>query len=437
MFRSDTPTDALDTLPKGNLTGSILQGNYRVDAVLRGGSRFTIYEAEHLRLARRVAVKCLVPHLVLEQAIRNRFEKSVDLLSALRHPHVLAIHDYDTTRDGRPYVVMEYLKGKTLLQHIREKTQFAVSEVIEIVTQIAGAISTAHDLGLVHGELTASNVLLLEEDQDVFVKVIGFDAEAQGKIEPAADQYSLGIILYELLSGRPMSGLPSERGLPRGLVSVIFRSLERRPSARYPSVQAFCSALREAVGVKSQAASLAAPRPSGVVSLAAGEDAAPSVHSWSRAPTRRGNAFLSPRQKWLEENLDHARREVAMGNVQRALGCIGSVIEEAEDGHGPLSESALEESVQVLRSILREKGGPENPRVESVAPPSALGKGLNLTPEDAYLLSLLEEGMSLESVPELSPMSGPETWYRLTRLVTRGLIKTNENEAPAPPAQKE
>jgi hypothetical protein len=99
------------------------------------------------------------------------------------------------------------------------------------------------------------------------------------------------------------------------------------------------------------------------------------------------------------------------------------VIAKAESNQSPLSEQILGRSVRALRAILREQCGQRQTRVESVRLVSALDAAI--TPEDAYLLSLLEKGMRLDSIEDVSPMGAPETWLRITRLVTSGLIVTS------------
>jgi serine/threonine protein kinase len=244
----------------------------------------------------------------------------VETLCLFRHPHIVAVLDWDKTADGRWYAVMEFLAGKTLLQHIHERTKLTTEQVIEIVLQIGGALGLAHASGVVHGAIVPANVFLLADCEHVCVKLFGFAAEAQSRASMTSDQYSLATILYELLTKRPLTGAPSKRGLPQELSAVVLRALSRDQKDRYRSVQSFCAALRHAVG-------LVRPN-SALVGLAAGDErphfelpAAGLSLARTSAPTQPGGDWGRRAAKSLEADIELARREAK--SRRRSAGFCG------------------------------------------------------------------------------------------------------------------
>jgi CHASE1-domain containing sensor protein len=205
-------------------------GQYRLLRKLGAGGMGTVYVAEHAMLRRPTAVKLVTNATPESQA---RFEREVKLTSQLSHPNTIAIYDYGRTPDGVFYYAMEYLRGVDLGRLAHHHAPLPVARCLHIVHQIAAALAEAHDRGLIHRDVKPANVMLTERGgiKD-FVKVLDFglvEHEAQprgssdvggtaGYMAPEAftrpeeltnkvDVYAVGVILYELLTGKaPITG---------------------------------------------------------------------------------------------------------------------------------------------------------------------------------------------------------------------------------------
>jgi serine/threonine-protein kinase len=275
--------------------GTVLDETYRIDRLLAGGGCGDVYVATHVRLGSEVAVKVLLPSLAGNAQALARLQREADVMSALRHPHIVQILDFNVTEQGVPFLVMELLEGWPLTGHTASGPAFEPRAAVHIIGQIAQALAAAHAHGIVHLDLKPDNVVLVPTDgRGDFVKVIDFGIsqaiwrdrlandpliagtpeymapeQAGGltdEIDHRADQFSLASLSYRLLTGRePFSGAdpfailgqvinkmqapPSQwvPGLGEGVDAVIGRAMAKRPAARYPDVTAFATALRAAV----------------------------------------------------------------------------------------------------------------------------------------------------------------------------------------------
>jgi serine/threonine-protein kinase len=278
-------------------SGTILGGSYFIVRRLAEGGCGDVYLAAHERLACQVAIKILHPGLAGNARDVARLQQEAEIMSALRHPHIVQILDFDVTKQGVPFLVMELLEGRPLTQAIASGVPLEPRAGVHIVDQIAQALDAAHALGIVHLDLKPDNVILVSTDgRDDFVKVIDFGIsraswrarlvneplivgtpeymapeQASGSTEEIgrrSDQFALAALSYWLLTGQePFSGAsaeallqqvihdeprpPSQRApiLGLGVDAVIARGMSKRPIDRYPDVLSFADALREAVGV--------------------------------------------------------------------------------------------------------------------------------------------------------------------------------------------
>jgi serine/threonine protein kinase len=275
--------------------GTVLNETYRIDRPLAGGGCGDIYVATHLRLGSEVAVKVLHPSLAGNAQALARLQREADVMSALRHPHVVQIVDFNVTEEGVPFLVMELLEGWPLTGRTASGPPLEPRAAAHIVGQIAQALAAAHAHGIVHLDLKPDNVILVPTDgRGDFVKVIDFGIsqatwrdrlagdpliagtpaymapeQAGGQteeIDHRADQFSLAALSYRLLTGHEaFTGAdefailsqvtnatpePPSRRAPRlgeGVDAVIYRGMSKRPAARYPDVVAFADALHAAV----------------------------------------------------------------------------------------------------------------------------------------------------------------------------------------------
>ena len=256
-------------------------GHHRLIRLLGQGSSAEIYLAEHVDLLSLAAVKLWQNNL--PEPVRDRFLSEVKLLSHLNHPHITRLLDYGI-QDGVAYFIMEYAPLGTLHMRHPRGSRVELSTVVHYVEQIASALSYAHESRIIHRDLKPEN-LLLRTEEELLLSDFGLATEIQqyphsantttlsgtlaymapetfgGKSLLASDQYALGVLVYEWLTGElpfrggaaqvcyqhlyvpPPSlreGLPS---LPQLVEGVVLTALAKEPRSRFPDVKAFAEAL--------------------------------------------------------------------------------------------------------------------------------------------------------------------------------------------------
>jgi serine/threonine-protein kinase len=274
------PRDGPSDLASSESPLPVLPG-YSVLGVLGYGGMGVVYKAHHLKLNRVVAVKMLLAGGFASPTELTRFTREAQAIAGLRHPNIVQVHDIGEL-DGHPYFTMEYLEGGSLAQKLGGAPQPA-RLAASMVALLADAVQVAHDGGIIHRDLKPANILLTA---DGVPKVSDFglarnigDGEdltlggtrlgtpsymspeqaiaRQGTIGPSADIYSLGAVLYEMLTGRPPfrgdSAAETERQLlsddpapprllngriPRDLEVICLTCLHKTPASRYASAQA-------------------------------------------------------------------------------------------------------------------------------------------------------------------------------------------------------
>jgi eukaryotic-like serine/threonine-protein kinase len=289
-----TPTGAANDVAAGAadpLRGVELSGAYRIERVLGEGAMGRLYEASHLRLDRRFAVKVLHQPLAARNDMRARFDREARVMSRVRSDHVVDVVDVAALPDGRACIVTELLEGCDLERHLQNAGgKLQLADAVHIVRQCLRGLSAAHALGVVHRDLKPSNLFLARDASGrVTLKVLDFgvaknggDAEltAAGTImgTPAymapeqargarfadvrSDLYAMGAVLYRLLTGCPpydeadvngtlirlLSEAPRrpsalDRSIPAGLEAMIERAMARDPDARFQNADEFAAAL--------------------------------------------------------------------------------------------------------------------------------------------------------------------------------------------------
>jgi serine/threonine-protein kinase len=199
-------------------------GRYRVDSVLGEGGMGCVYLARDAELDRPVAIKVLDERYARDPEFYERFLREARLAARLSHPNVVRV--YDTSPEGeRPFIVMEYVDGWTLAEELRRQDRLAPAEAVGVVRQVCAGLQHAHEEGLVHRDVKPANLLLR---RDGVVKIVDFgiaraaeatrlteigtilgtaaylapEQAAGQEVTAAADVYSVGVVLYELLTGR-------------------------------------------------------------------------------------------------------------------------------------------------------------------------------------------------------------------------------------------
>jgi len=266
--------------------GTVL-GKYQIVRLLGEGGMGAVYEGLHREMGKRVAIKAMSPPLAAIPEARARFVLEAQVAARVRHPNVIDVTDIG--RDGgHPFMVMEYLEGQDLAKHIWRRGPLPIEEVADIALPLLAAVAAAHDEGIVHRDLKPQNVFLAElRDGTIRPTVLDFGiskAPPELAADPirttggglmgspsyfapeqvddpkaasaASDQFALGVILYECVTGRlPYEGssLPSifraivrghyfparthRPGLPDGFGAVIARAMALDPGARYPGLR--------------------------------------------------------------------------------------------------------------------------------------------------------------------------------------------------------
>lgn len=273
----------------GPMPGDVV-GQYKVLEFLGEGGMGTVFSVEHVALGRTYALKVLRTKVVERDASAGqKFLREARTAARVRHPNIVDVFDFGYLPDGRPYFVMELLEGESLADRV-ERGALPPGEVVTIARQLATALCAAHDRGVVHADVTPSNVLVLG-GSELFVKLVDFGlAELAGDglrdenpefvlgtpayispeqlrgLSPSdrSDQYGLGAVLYELVVGHPPYMDPDLRTLcmmhitapiplvesphgplPPKLADLITTCLQKTPQARFPGMRALLAALDE------------------------------------------------------------------------------------------------------------------------------------------------------------------------------------------------
>lgn len=318
----------------GSREGDLLGDRYKIIRHLGSGGMGSVYEVEHIRTKGRYAAKMLLQNYAVKAEVQNRFRDEAQIVASLRHPHIVQVMDFDYAPDGTPYIVMEFLEGHDLEKRVNEGPPFSVAETLRIAKAVCGALATAHEKGIVHRDIKPGNIFLLHPKPGVpegMVKVVDFgiakiaragsQATREGsvlgtpmymapeialgevsKIDPRSDQFSLAIVLYQMLSGRHPFAAPSPDaqhrqtealgpapalaatpevsimyrivheappplvGVPAPIAAAIMRALSKDRDARFANIMDFWTAL------SGEAAASSAPSPTPTSPGAGGGD---------------------------------------------------------------------------------------------------------------------------------------------------------------------
>lgn len=217
-----------------DLSGEIIDGRYQLTRIVASGGMATIYAALDLRLDRQVALKVMHPHLAQDEQFVARFIREAKAAASLSHPNIVSVLDQGWNQGGVPcvFIVMELVEGATLRDYIHEQGALPIARALQIITPIASALAAAHKLGIVHRDIKPENILVSKEgrikiadfglargallgstltaESSVILGSVSYLSPEQvqrGISDARSDVYSLGIVLFEVLTGqKPFQG---------------------------------------------------------------------------------------------------------------------------------------------------------------------------------------------------------------------------------------
>jgi serine/threonine protein kinase len=281
--------------PQDSFIGRTLDDKYLIEEHLGEGGMGAVYRARHLLMDRPVAIKVLHQRLVEDEAARVRFQTEARAAVMLQHSNAVSVTDFGQTSEG-VYIVMELLEGRTLREILNREAPLETARAISLMLQACDAVAAAHEAGIIHRDLKPANILVTQSaDQPAIVKVLDFGiAKLAGdnhddetivvqqssvigtprymapeqsngsQLTPAADVYSLGVILYEMLAGMaPFTGTtraeiaqkhandlphsPREivAAIPEDVERVVLHALEKQPGDRPANAREFRQELLE------------------------------------------------------------------------------------------------------------------------------------------------------------------------------------------------
>lgn len=258
--------------------GQIIKDRYEIEEILGEGGMAFVYKAKDRQLQRIVAIKTLKPNYVNQKKFVERFRREAQTAANLNHPNIVQIFDWGIEEE--PYFVMEYIEGNTLTSVISGNKTIGLSDILYIGSQVANGLTEAHKRGLVHRDIKPGNIMItpdgkvkvtdfgivsLQNEESDITKtgaVLGTASyispeQAQGKpVSFESDLYSLGTVLYELISGQPpfsgdspiatatkhLTDKPEKLStyrtdLPKALENAVLKLLEKKPSDRFKSAE--------------------------------------------------------------------------------------------------------------------------------------------------------------------------------------------------------
>jgi serine/threonine protein kinase len=287
------PNDGAVIWEPESLFGRLIDGKYRVEGLLGSGAVGAVFRATQIDLERPVALKVVRPEAAANPVSLKRFKREAVALGRIKHPNIVTIHDSGTIDGAAAYFVMELVEGHSLRDELHQTGRLDAPLAVRLTAQMCSAVQAAHDVGVIHRDLKPENIMLEQMPDGISAKVLDFGTaklaserdvgrttltshkaklgtplymspeQASGRESSIhSDIYSLGCILYEMLTGLPpftgktvamillkhrgeRAKPPSARfeGLPTWADDVVLRALEKAPGDRYQSASEFAAAL--------------------------------------------------------------------------------------------------------------------------------------------------------------------------------------------------
>lgn len=484
MLGPDSSAMAASRRMNPPLVGRTLCHTYRVDRLVARGGMGAVYEAEHLRLNCRVAVKVLLPQHAQDPSLLRRFRREAEIIAQLGHPHVVRVLDVDQSEDDQPFFVMEYLEGETGAQRLRRTGPLPILEAIAIALDASSALSEVHSCGIVHCDLKPTNLFLMPvRGRPDFVKLLDFGVSTQlsrdgdqrsseragtagymapeqirigSPLGPRADQFALAAILYELLSGkkafdgrsgpeilaqtataepRPLSEVAT--WIPDVFDPVLSRALAKDPAERYSGMAAFAWALETALAQSGHDGRAMDRRPGqgryslhlmgeGIPARAA-PSPEPPTNVEGRPPSTPARPRVHPRDP--KELLVRALRLKDEGALDDAVECAEKLLELAIHERVPAALRVLTSSARVLEAIFQARVGP--PERMLAARPLTPNDTRRLSPRALELLACVSEPAPVVRILEVASIPRRDCVRLLAGLLRRGLLTSVDTDRGA------
>jgi len=409
-------------------------GKYRIIEEIGRGGMAVVYKAVHPRLGRYVAIKVLPRQFSFERKFVQRFHREATAASTLSHPNIVIIHDVDQEEDIH-YIVMEYLEGQPLSELIKEQGSLPLGRAFKIIHQISSALDYAHSLGFVHRDIKPSNIIIGPEDHATLTD-FGIVRTADGtsvtkegapigtpqymspeqcdgkQADSRSDLYSLGVVLYEMLTGQvPFTAdtplvvmyqqvnkppVPPRRINPDLLdpvERVVLRALGKTPEERYQTAGALAEALEAAI----RGEDTAEPEPDEetVESLYMRAVTAVEEKRWQEAIGGLNEVLL------LDEYYLDAR--VLLKRAKEELARQEEVAELKARGKRLLKEGRPREAIEIFQSAL------------------------SLQADNEELLNLLARAQQEAEAKEAERFIREEHWAQAVQLLRKAVLAAPEN----------
>jgi len=354
--------------------GQILGGKYRVDRVLGAGGMGMVVAATHLQLDERIAIKFLLPEALRNPEAVARFGREAKAAVKIRGEHVARVIDVGTFDNGAPYMVMEHLDGRDLAALIHERGALAPADAVDAVLQACEALAEAHALGIVHRDLKPANLFMVRRpDGTPCVKVLDFGISkitaatgadhsmtkttavmgsplymspeqmtASRQVDARADIWAIGVVLYELLTGRVpfsaetlpeicgliLTSVPSAirdyaPGVPEGLQIVVQRCLEKNREHRFANVSELANALAP---FGSRATSRSVERIARILGASSSAAEAMPLSGPAQLPTNYGPSTQSNWGQTRPNRSSAVPLVAAVGGLLLLLGAVGAFL---------------------------------------------------------------------------------------------------------------
>jgi serine/threonine protein kinase len=343
--------------------GKTLSDRYRIDELLGQGGMSAVYKATDPNLKRVVAIKLIHAHLAGDAQFIQRFEEEATAVASLRHPNIVQVYDFNTD-DGTYYMVLEFIAGETLQDHLRRLTaqdrKIPLSQALKIMINMSDALAYAHQRGMVHRDIKPANIMLDVYGQAILmdfgiVKIMGgSNHTATGAVvgtarymspeiiraeapDPRSDIYSLGVTLFEMLSGQaPYNAdsamtlmmmhlndpIPDPRNLrsdiPLELVEILNKALAKDRNNRYSDINSFGNDLRQVlVSLEDKTASAKSVpvnnQPATIVPAAV--QGTPSVNRTGSQPVMDAATQYEQRQPMMDSATQYEQRQPNRSSV--------------------------------------------------------------------------------------------------------------------------